>query len=53
MKNTSQYILKYGVPTHNGTGYLTQIDLPFPMRIAWDKKTLVKKLHAIKQLPNL
>ncbi|WP_379964029.1 M15 family metallopeptidase [Epilithonimonas sp. UC225_85] len=50
MKNTSQYILKYGVPTHNGTGYLTQIDLPFPMRIAWDKKTLVKKITCNKAI---
>ncbi|WP_027381883.1 M15 family metallopeptidase [Epilithonimonas caeni] len=50
MKTTSQYILKYGVPTPNGTGYLTTIELPFPLRIAWDKKTSVKKLTCHKAI---
>lgn len=37
MKTTAQYISKFGIPTPNGTGYLTQIELPFPLRIAWER----------------
>lgn len=50
MKTVSQYILQFGVPTPNGTGYLTQIPLPYPMRIAWDKKTSVKRLTCHKDI---
>lgn len=50
MKTTAQYILKFGLPTPNGTGYLTQIDLPYPMRIAWDKKTSVNKITCNKAI---
>lgn len=50
MKNTSQYILKFGLPNQNGTGYLTMIDLPYPMRIAWDKKTSVKRMSCHKDI---
>lgn len=48
MKTTSQYILKYGLPNQTGKGYLTTIELPFPLRIAWDKKTSVKKISCHK-----
>ncbi|WP_312750574.1 M15 family metallopeptidase [Epilithonimonas hominis] len=50
MKTTSQYILKYGLPNQAGTGYLTTIELPFPLRIAWDKKTSVKKISCHKDI---
>ena len=50
MKTTSQYILKFGVPTPDGTGYLTQIPLPYPMRIAWDRKTSVNKITCHKDI---
>ncbi len=49
MKTTSQYIKKYGVPNTEGT-YLTQIALPYPMRIAWDKKTSVTKMSCHKDI---
>lgn len=32
----SQALAKYGVPNETGAGYLTKIDLPYPMRLAWD-----------------
>lgn len=44
MKTITQYKLKFGMPNQTGTGYLTQIDLPYPMRLAWDKKTTVTRL---------
>lgn len=50
MKNTSQYILKFGLPNQTGKGYLTVIDLPYPMRIAWDKKTSIKRISCHKAI---
>lgn len=44
MKTISQYKLKFGMPNQGGTGYLTQIELPYPMRLAWDKKVIVNKI---------
>lgn len=48
MKTIQQYINKFGLPTPNGTGYLVTIDVPFPLRIAWDKKTSVKRITCHK-----
>lgn len=50
MKTTSQYIKKFGVPNQTGKGYLVQIDLPFAMRLAWDKKTLVNRMSCHKDI---
>lgn len=50
MKTTSQFIKKFGLPNQTGKGYLVQIDLPYPMRLAWDKKTLVKKMSCHKDI---
>ncbi len=50
MKTISQYIQKYGTPNPTGAGYLTTIDLPFPLRIAWDSKTSVKKMTCHKDI---
>ena len=37
MLTTKQIIQIYGQPNQQGS-YLTTIILPFPMRLAWDKK---------------
>jgi hypothetical protein len=43
----AQIIKKYGQPDPKG-GYLTIIDLPYPMRLAWDKDTTVKRMRCHK-----
>jgi len=48
MLTTKQTIAKYGTPNQTGKGYLVMIDLPYPMRLAWDKKTSVKRLSCHK-----
>ena len=48
MLNTSQLTAKYGVPNPTGKGYLTFIDLPFPMIVAWDRKQTVKRIQCHK-----
>ena len=45
---TSQTITKYGKPNVTGKGYLTVIDLPYPMRLAWDLDTIVTKVSCHK-----
>lgn len=45
MLTTQQIIAKYGQP---GTSNLIQIDIPYPMRIAWDTKTTVNKIQVHK-----
>jgi hypothetical protein len=44
MITTAELIKDFGKPNQEGT-YLTTIDLPYPMRLAWDKKTTVKKMR--------
>ena len=44
MITTQQAIKKYGKPTQEGN-YLVTINLPYPMRLAWDKKTKVNKMR--------
>ena len=48
MLNTKQIIQIYGQPNQQGS-YLTTIQLPFPMRLAWDKKTSVTKMRVHKK----
>ena len=48
MITTQQLIAKYGKPTQDGKSYLVSIALPFPMRLAWDKKTKVTKMRCHK-----
>jgi hypothetical protein len=48
MLTTAQAIAKYGKPNQTGKGYLTYIQLPFPMKLAWDTKTTVKKMAVHK-----
>lgn len=47
MITTAQAIKDFGKPNQQGS-YLTTIDLPYPMRLAWDKKTTVKKMRCHK-----
>jgi len=44
---TADIIKKYGKPNQQGS-YLTTIKLPYPMRLAWDKKTTVKTMRCHK-----
>jgi hypothetical protein len=44
---TVDIIKKYGKPNQQGS-YLTTIKLPYPMRLAWDKKTTVKTMRCHK-----
>ncbi len=44
MLTTQQLIAKYGQPNEEGT-YLVTIDLPYPMRLSWDKDTKVTKMR--------
>jgi hypothetical protein len=48
MITTAQAIAKYGKPNETGKGYLVPIALPYPMRLAWDKDTKVKKITCHK-----
>ena len=45
---TPEIIKKYGKPTQNGSPYLTTIKLPYPMKLAWDKKVSVNKMSCHK-----
>ncbi len=47
MISTQQAIAKYGKPNQAGT-YLVSMKLPFPMRLAWDKNTIVKTMRCHK-----
>jgi D-alanyl-D-alanine carboxypeptidase len=47
MITTTQAIKKYGKPNQQGS-YLTTIQLPYPMRLSWDKKTTVKTMRCHK-----
>lgn len=47
MLTTKQIISKYGKPNQQGS-YLTTIQLPYPMRLSWDKKTTVKTMRCHK-----
>ena len=45
---TKQIIAKYGKPNETGDGYLMTIQLPYPMRLAWDTDTVVNKMRCHK-----
>ena len=47
MITTAQAIKDFGKPNEKGT-YLVTINLPYPMRLAWDKKTKVTKMRCHK-----
>lgn len=44
MITTADAFKRFGKPNQEGT-YLTTIQLPYPMRLAWDKSTTVKTMR--------
>ena len=51
MLTTKQITQIYGKPNQQGS-YLTTIQLPYPMRLAWDKKTKVNTMRCHKLVAN-
>lgn len=47
---TQQLIAKYGQPNVTGKGYLTIINLPYPMRLAWDLDHKVTRMSCHKDV---
>jgi hypothetical protein len=47
MITTTQATQKYGVPSKN-PNYLTTLNLPYPMRLSWDKNVKVNKIQCHK-----
>jgi hypothetical protein len=47
MITTKQATLKYGIPSKSPT-YLTTLDLPYPMRLSWDKNVKVNRIQCHK-----
>ena len=45
MLTTQQIIAKYGKPDDDGSDYLVLLDLPYPMRLAWDTDTTVTRIR--------
>lgn len=45
MLTTQQIIEKYGKPDDDGSDYLVTLNLPYPMRLSWDKDTTVSKIR--------
>lgn len=45
MMTTNQIIAKYGRPNETGEGYLTTVQLPYAMRLAWDLETRVTRMR--------
>ncbi len=45
---TREIISKYGKPNVTGDGYLVTIQLPYPMRLAWDTDTSIHKIRCHK-----
>jgi hypothetical protein len=50
MLTTQQTIKKYGTPNETGAGYLVTLNLPYPMRIAWDTDTTVSRIRCHKDV---
>ncbi len=48
MITTKQLISKYGKPNVTGEDYLVTINLPYPMRLAWDLNTKVSRMSCHK-----
>lgn len=48
MISTEQLNKKYGKPNATGKGYLVTIDLPFEMIVAWERKTIIKRIQCHK-----
>lgn len=48
MLTTKETIKAYGTPTITGADYLVTLDLPYPMRLAWDLDTKVNRMRCHK-----
>ena len=48
MITTSELFKKYGTPTESGSPYLTNLILPYPMVLSWDKGTKINSLRCHK-----
>lgn len=47
---TNQVIARYGRPNETGVGYLKIINLPYPMRLAWDTDVIVHRMSCHKDV---
>lgn len=50
MLTSQQAISKYGTPNKTGSGYLVAISLPYPMRVSWNVKKVVKSFQCHKSV---
>lgn len=50
MKTSNDFFKKFGVPNQTGAGYLTTIDLLYPMRLAWDRNHTVTRISCHKAI---
>lgn len=48
MQTQEEKIKRFGRPNKDGKGYLVTIQLPYSMRLAWDKKTTVTRMRCHK-----
>lgn len=48
LPTTQQLTAKFGEANPTGKGYLVYIDLPYPMRIAWQRQTKIKRFQCHK-----
>ena len=48
MITQKQLLKKYGVPNKTGAGYLTTINLPYPMFLNWETQTYVNRISCHK-----
>lgn len=48
MITTPELVQRFGKPDEDGSDYLVRIDLPYPMRLAWDPKSSVKTMTCHK-----
>ena len=45
---TEEIIEHFGKPNEKGEPYITTIELPYPMRLAWDLNTTIRKMRCHK-----
>ena len=50
MITTKQLNKRFGFPNKNGEGYLELIDIPYPMRLAWDTSIIVNRISCHKDI---
>ena len=46
----AEVVAKYGQPNITGAGYLTVITSPFPLRLAWDTKSIITQISCHKAI---